>query len=97
MELVVARATSPGSLPGIKAKSRRRISNPPPDGGVTPVLTATVVPFSVVTVNAFRLASTVGATGAGSQVSAGTAELVLMARSSAQSLANRIAYSTRSG
>ncbi len=39
----------------------------------------------------------VGATSAGSHVSAGTVALVLMAKSSAQSLANAIAYSTKSG
>ncbi len=52
----VARITRSGSSPGMKAKSRRRISNPPPVGGVTPALIATVLPVSVVTVSPVRLA-----------------------------------------
>src|ERR1035438_9116780 len=89
----VARITKSGSSPGIKAKSRSRISNPPPVGGVTPALIDTVLPFSAVTVSVLRLARRVGAIGAGSHASAGTVALVLMARSSAQSLAKAIAYS----
>src|ERR1700722_4896866 len=91
MDAVVARAPRPGSSPGMKAKSRLRISKPPPVGGETPVLMATVLPLRVVTLSAVRLASGVSATGAGSHASAGTVALVLMARSSAQSLAKAIA------
>jgi len=75
----------------MKAESRVRISKPPPLGGVIPVLIPTVLPFSVVTVILVKFASTFGAIGAGNQVSSGTVKLVLMARSSAQSLANAIA------
>src|ERR1035437_991304 len=93
----VARITSPGSCPGMNAKSLVRTSNPPPVGGVTPALIVTVVPVTAVTVSVLRFASTVGATGDGNQASTGTVALVLMAKSSAQSLANAIAYSPKSG
>ena len=51
----------------MNAKSRSRISNPPPLGGVTPVLTVTVLPLSAVTVSQSRFVSTVGAIAAGNQ------------------------------
>src|ERR1035437_3732119 len=97
MAACVARITRVGSVPGMKAKSLVRTSNPPPGGGVTPALIVTVVPVTAVTVRMFRFASTVGATGAGNQASTGTVALVLIARSSAQSFAKAIAYSTKSG
>jgi hypothetical protein len=81
----------------MKVKSLRRISNFPPEGGVIPALIETVLPFNVVTLRLVKLAEKVGTTAAGNQASAGTVGLVLIARSSAQSLAKWIAYSTMSG
>src|ERR1019366_7735523 len=83
----VARATRSGSCPGMKAKARRRISNPPSAEGVTPVLMVTELPLSAVTDRPLRLASSVVATGAGNHAPTGTDSLVLIARSSAQALA----------
>src|SRR5579871_2986661 len=85
------RITKSESSPGRKQLSRRRISKPPPrGGGGVPVLMVTLLPAIAVTVSEARLGKYVGETGAGNHASAGTVALVLMARSSAHSLAKRM-------